>query len=85
MTTIQEKAQCVLWLAEFKSVTTVQQNFWSVYQLDAPSVNSIKRWYQQFQETGSVNIKKSPGRPKTSDENVELIGQSIVLSPNESI
>lgn len=81
--TIQEKAQ--LWLAEFKLVTIVQQNFQNVYQKDLPSVNSIKHLCQQFQETWSVDIQETPGRPRTSDENVELIHQSIVRSPKKSI
>lgn len=85
MATVQQKAQCVLWLAEFKSVITVQRNFRRVYDTDPPHPNSIRRWYEQFQVTGSINIKKSPGRPRTSDEAVERIRQSCVRSPKKSI
>lgn len=71
MTTIQEEAQCVLSLTEFKSVMTVQRNV-GVFNrrthllLTAlnDGTNSIKR---------TEVVKKSHGRPKTSDENVELI------------
>jgi hypothetical protein len=50
----QEKAQCVLWFAESKSVVTVPRNFRRVYRKDAPTDKSIRKWNQQFQEIGSV-------------------------------
>ena len=85
MTTVQQKAQCVLWLAEFKAVITVQRTFRHVYNTDPPHANSIRHWYEQFQESGSINVKKSPGRPRTCDEAVERIRHSCVRSPKKSI
>ena len=76
MTTVQQKAQSVLWLAEFKYVITVQRTFRRVYGGDPPHANSIRRWYTQFQETISVDVKKSPGRPRTSEETVERLRRS---------
>ena len=85
MTTVQQKAQSVLCLALFKSVLTVQRTFQRVYDGDPLHANSIRRWYAQFHEIGSVDVKKSPGRPRTSDETVERIRRSCVRSPKKSI
>lgn len=85
MTTVQQKAQCVLWYAEFKSPVLVQRNFRRTYRQDPPTDKTIVRWFNQFKETGSVDIKKSPGRPRTSEEDVERLRQSCVRSPKKSI
>lgn len=73
MVTIQQETQCVLWLAESKSMKTVRRTFLCVYANDPPHANNISRWKEQFQEAGSVGVKKSPGRPKTSAESVKGI------------
>ena len=41
MTTVQQKAQSVLWLAEFKSVITVQRTFPRVYGGDSVIFNDL--------------------------------------------
>ena len=41
MMTVQQKAQSMLWLAEFKSVITVQRTFRRVYGGDPPHANSL--------------------------------------------
>ena len=41
MTTVQQKAQSVLWLVEFKSVITVQRTFRRAYGGDPPHGNSL--------------------------------------------
>ena len=41
MTTVQQKAQSVLWLAEFKSVITVQCTFRRAYGGDPPHANGL--------------------------------------------
>jgi hypothetical protein len=48
-------------------------------------VNNIRRWFEQFKETGSVCRRKSSGRPAVTEENVERIRQSIIRSPRKSI
>jgi transposase len=72
----------VLWYAESKSVVTVQRNFRRVYQKDAPTV---RKWYQQFQETGSVVKGHSPGRPSTSQDDTEHIRVAFQRSPKSSV
>jgi hypothetical protein len=50
MATVQEKAICVLWLFETKSVIKTQRRYRTQYGKD----NVIRRWLIQFQETGNV-------------------------------
>jgi hypothetical protein len=54
MATIQEKAMCVFWFFETKSVIKMQRRYKTQYGKDPPSDNAIRRWLKQFQETGSV-------------------------------
>lgn len=85
MFSVKEKAQCVLWHAELKSIILVQRAFRRTHEKEPPHENNIRRWFNQFKETGSVLKQKSPGRPPVSDENVERIRQSAVRSPKKSI
>ena len=64
-----EKAKCVLLMHEFNSPTEVQRKFRSIYNTKkAPSRQSIRKWYKEFQEigqmrgakTGSKLLHKSP-------------------------
>ena len=60
-----QKAKCVLWLAEFKNIQTVQKKFQQEYYVANPDVKEItikfpseeeiRRWYEKFEETGSIN------------------------------
>ncbi|GBO06942.1 hypothetical protein AVEN_148103-1 [Araneus ventricosus] len=82
MATVQEKAMCVLWFFETKSVITTQRRFRTTYKKDPPSDNSIRRWLTQ--ETGSVLHRKGAGRPSTSQENVDRIQETFTRSPRKS-
>ncbi|GBN00167.1 hypothetical protein AVEN_14263-1 [Araneus ventricosus] len=84
MATVQEKAMCVLWFFETKSVITTQRRFRTTYKKDPPSDNSIRRWLTQFQETGSGLHRKGAGRPSTSQENVDRIQETSTRSPRKS-
>jgi hypothetical protein len=64
--TVQERAICVLWFFETKSVIKKQRRYKTQYGNDPPSDNAIRRWLKQFQETGSVLHRKGVGRPSTS-------------------
>ena len=63
------KAQTVLWYAEFKSIVRVQREFRRVFNHDAPTAKSIKKWHDTLLATGSV-LKKHGGGRRTSDEMV---------------
>jgi hypothetical protein len=68
MATVQEKAMCILWFFETKSVIKMQLRYRTQYGKDPPSDNAIRRWVKQFQETGGVL-----GRPSTSREVIDQI------------
>ena len=74
MASMQEKAQCVLWVHESRSPVTVQRQFRREYGRDPPDVKSIKGWY----ETGSVSDKRS-GRSGVSDGAYNFPTQSIEI------
>ncbi|GBN64571.1 hypothetical protein AVEN_29407-1 [Araneus ventricosus] len=80
MATVQEKAICVLWFFETKSVITTQRRFRTTYKKDPPSDNSIRRWLTQFQETGSVLHRKGVGRPSTSENVNEHMRKMLIAS-----
>ncbi|GBM97823.1 hypothetical protein AVEN_228956-1 [Araneus ventricosus] len=54
MASIEQKAQCVLRFHETKSPINVQRAFRRCYGINPPDAKSIKRWYETFEERGSV-------------------------------
>lgn len=84
MLSIQEKAQAVLWYAEFKSIIKVQREFRRVYNKAAPDSKRIKAWHTQFLNTGSVEKRHGGGR-RVSDEHVENVREAFQRSPRKSI
>jgi hypothetical protein len=43
MATVQEKAMCILWFSETKSLITTQLRYTTQYGKDPPSENAIRR------------------------------------------
>lgn len=84
MASKQEKAQCVLWFHETKSPISVQRTFRTSYGRSPPDVKSIKRWYEKFKETGSVEDLPRSGRPSVSEATVDRVRQSFQRSPSKS-
>jgi hypothetical protein len=70
MASVQEKAQCVLWLAETESPVTVQRTFRAQYGKNPPDVKLIKSRKAKFLETGSIHKGQSSGRPSVSDPQI---------------
>ena len=85
MLTIQQKAQCVLWYNELKSRTAVQRKFRNEVGQDPPHTNSIKRWFKNFMETGSILDRKRSGRPSIDEETVDAVRVAFHRSPRKSI
>ena len=85
MLTIQQKAQCVLWYNELKSPTAVQRKFRNEFGQDPPYTNSIKRWFKNFMETGSILDRKRSGRPSIDEETVDAVRVAFHRSPRKSI
>jgi len=84
MLTGQHKAFCVLRFSKCESMITVKRDFRRRYGIDAPTTQSIRQWYKQFEETGCLCKGKSTGWPRVSDDNVERIRESFVGSPRKS-
>jgi hypothetical protein len=61
MDTVQEKAMCVLWFLETKSVIKTQRHYRTQYGKDPPSDNAIRLWLKQFQGTGNILHRKGAG------------------------
>jgi transposase len=80
----QQKAMYVLWYWEAKSVIQVQRCYRREYGEQAPGRQSIKRWLEQFQETGSVLHKKVAGRPSVDADAVEMVREAFQRSPSKS-
>jgi hypothetical protein len=57
MPTVQQKAQTVLRRAKFESIIRVQSEFRCEYEVRPHDDRSIRRWYEQFRENGSVEKK----------------------------
>ena len=81
----KEKAQCVLWFHETKSLVSVQRNFRREYGRSPPDIKSIKSWYNKFKDTGSVGDLKWSGRPRTDKETkINAVHASFQSSPSQS-
>jgi len=70
---MQHKAFSILEFMKTSSVIMVQRAFRRRYGIDPPPAKNISRWYKQFQETGCLCKGTSPGRQRTSEENVHRI------------
>jgi len=79
MASMKEKAQCVLWYHETKSLVTVQQEFRNEYGRPPPDLKSIRAWYSKFVETVIVGDLNRSGRPRHVGEHVERNYQLDVL------
>ena len=85
MSTPQEKAQCVSWFIETKSVIQAQRNFTRKYGRKPPARSTIRAWHEKFMETGSVLQRKGAGRPQISEEEIESVRVAYTRSPRKSI
>jgi len=85
MVTDQEKAKCVSWFMETKSLTQVCRNFRTVYNRHPPSRSNILQWVNKFFNTGSVKKSKRPGRPPIPQQRVQELQAALERSPTKSI
>lgn len=82
---VQEKAQCVVWLSQTNSGTQVQRNFRTKFNKAPPSRTTIHAWQKKFLQTGSVLQKKGAGRPRTTAEDVQRVNEAFSERPQMSI
>ena len=84
MASLQEKAECVTWFIETKSVTTTRRNYQRKYGKVPPSRPSIYRWHKRFVENGTVADGNRSGRPKTQEGTINRIRLEFESSPRTS-
>ena len=82
----QQKGQCVLWLAEEKSVTRVQRHVRRTWNVDPPGHKAIQKWDKTLRETGSL-LPQTGKRAKVSvnEETIERVRTTFARSPRKSI
>jgi hypothetical protein len=74
----------VLWFFETKSVIKSHRRYRTQYRKDPLSDNDIRRWLNQFQETGSVMHRTGARIPSTSQEDVIRIQEAFSRKPQKS-
>jgi len=85
MWTPQRKVQCMLQLAQLKSVTHVQRRARREWNVDPPTCKSIYEWDKTLRETGSL-ISHTGKHPKqhVTEETVDRVRESFSRSPCKS-
>jgi transposase len=61
----------------------LQRAFRRRYVIDPPMAKNIRRWYEQFQETGCLCNGRSPGRSRTSEKKVHRVQETFKRSPRK--
>ena len=73
------------WYYKLKSPTAIQRQFRNEFGQDPPHTNSIKRWFKNFMETGSILDCKRSGRPNVDEETVDAVPVTFYRRPRKSI
>jgi hypothetical protein len=86
MWTPQRKVQCMLWLAELKSITRVQRRARKEWNVDPPTRKSIYEWDKSLRETGSlVSHAGKHNKHHVTEVTVDRVRESFSSSPPKSI
>ena len=66
--TREQKAKCVLWVAELGDIEKVQENFVKEFDGEtSPSADEILLWYENFKSTGTFEKKRMSVDVHTTD------------------
>jgi hypothetical protein len=84
MASVQQKAQCVIWLAQSKSTATVQHNFHHTHGRDPPVSKAIWFWFNHFKGSGTTKKCPPPGKLWISEEHMKHIRLSCQHTPQKS-
>ena len=85
MANVEEKVNCIPWLAELKSTSAVRRKFTSHYGKEAPHRNSVNNRMKKFKQTGSIYDKPRSRRCQTSEETVADVQRAFEQSPKKSV
>lgn len=83
--TNQQKAQCVIWMAEGHGGTAIQRKFFTKYRIKAPSRRTINLWYQSYTDRGSHSHRGGNGRPTIGDDKQNQIEEMFQADPRRSL
>ncbi|PSN31536.1 hypothetical protein C0J52_26409, partial [Blattella germanica] len=82
----QDKVQCVLWLAETRSVKRVQRRLRTDRGINPPTRDSIVHWDRQLRETDRLVCQTGKARkPRITQGDVDRVQASFIRSPRKSI
>jgi hypothetical protein len=79
-----EKAWCVFWFTETKSIITLQRWYHREFNKSLPSKKSLYKWHEQFVKIGCPCSSKSNGQMRVDDVTVEHVRQLFIQSPEKS-
>src|SRR5215469_2188886 len=85
MAAVDVKAKLVKFVHETGSIITAQRRYRREFKKSPPHRNLIRKWVKQFSEVGDVKKRKSPGRPKVSNQRVDDVRAAMLLSPHTSV
>ena len=58
----QQRVDIILWYAKFESISAVQKRYVEKYDDAAPAARTLLNLVKKFEENGSVEDKKRPGK-----------------------
>lgn len=89
---VQQRAFCVRSFFELNhSYIAVRRRFRARYALhninEAPSTNLIKSWVKKFEQRGSTENIRPPGRPPSAriNENIDRVRDAVAQDPRRSV
>lgn len=66
-----QKANCVLWLAETKDISTIQKNFLEIFPgYTPPAESEVRLWYEHFKTSGQYDQAPVNGEEKHVEFNL---------------
>ena len=80
MAAVTDKSKLVQFVLETGSIITAQRRSRCEFNKSPPHRNLIRKWVKQFSEVGDVKKRKSPGRPKVSNQRVDDVRAAMLLS-----
>lgn len=80
-----EKAQFVLWKVEEHGWTAIQRKFRTKYRKSAPSLSTIRRWCEKYQEKEGHSHTGGNGRPQISVKKKDTIRTLFNENPTISL
>ena len=72
----------MFWYHKLKSPTAVQRKFRNEFGQHPPHTNSIKRWFKNFMETGSILVCIRSGRPSIDEREREREREICLFASN---